>query len=194
MGLVQCKTEPCCWRLVKLEDDKPILKANVLFHIDDFLLAGKLGEKDWERFKEGMRNRWKWSEWERDNLRMTGVDVTQLRDHSFVMDQKAYVDNIDPAEIKPERRKTRDAAITESEKSMLCGIWGSMQWPCTQTDAKRACSLSMLQSSLPAATVGAIMNNNKSVLKRSDSDHTQQATADSGRARRELSGVNVLGF
>ena len=46
---------------------------------------------------------------------MTGVDVTQLRDHSFVMDQKAYVDNIDPAVIKPERRKVRDAAITENE-------------------------------------------------------------------------------
>ena len=89
-----------------------------------------------------MKNRWKWSEWERDHLRMTGVDVTQPRDHSFVMDQKAYVDNIDPAETEPERRKIRDAAIAESEKSMLRGIWGSMQWPCTQTDAKRACSLS----------------------------------------------------
>ena len=169
MGLVQCKTEPCCWKLVTFEDGKPILKAIVLFHIDDFLLAGKLGEEAWERFKEVMRNRWKWSEWERDHLRMTGVDVAQLRDHSFVLDQKAYVDNIDPAEIKPERRKVSDAATTENEKSMLRGIWGSMQWPCTQTDAKRACSLSMLQSSLPAATVATIMKTNK-VLKEMKDD------------------------
>ena len=141
----------------------------MLFHIDDFLLAGKLGEQDWERFKEGMINIWKWSEWERDNLRMTGVDVTQLRDHSFLMDQKAYVDNIDPAEIKPERRKMPDAAITANEKSLMRGIWGSMQWPCTQTDAKRACSLSMLQSSLPTATVGTIVKTNK-VLKEMKDD------------------------
>ena len=168
MGLEQCKTEPCCWKLVEFVDGKPNLKALVLFHIDDFLLAGKLGEENWERFKEGMKNRWKWSEWERDHLRMTGVDLTQLRDHSFVLDQQAYVDNIDPAEIKPERRKVRDAAVTESEKSMLRGVWGSIQWPCAQTDAKRACSLSMLQSSLPVATVGTIMKTNKMLKEMKD--------------------------
>ena len=55
MGLEQCKTEPCGWKLVEFENGKPILKALVLFHIDDFLLAGKLGEENWERFKEGMK-------------------------------------------------------------------------------------------------------------------------------------------
>ena len=44
-----------------------------------------------------------------------------------------------------------------------------MQWPCTQTDAKRACALSMLQSSLPAANVGTIMKTNK-VLKEMKDD------------------------
>ena len=43
---------------------------------------------------------------------MTSVDVSQLQDISFLMDQEAYVDNIDPAEINPERRKTREASVT----------------------------------------------------------------------------------
>ena len=59
--------------------------------------------------------------------RMTGVDVSQLQDGSFLMDQKAYVDNIDPAEINPERRKTPEASVTEREKSTLRGLWGAMQ-------------------------------------------------------------------
>ena len=100
---------------------------------------------------------------------MTGVDVSQLQDGSFLMDQKAYVDNIDPAEINPERRKTPEASVTEREKSTLRGLWGAMQWPCTQTDAKRACAVSMLQSSLPVATVGTLMKSNR-ILKEMKSD------------------------
>ena len=98
---------------------------------------------------------------------MTGVDVSQSQVGSFLMDQKAYVDNIDPSEINPERRKTPEAAVTEREKSTLPGFWGATQWPCTQMDAKRACAVSMLQSSLPVATMmksNRILREMKSVL------------------------------
>ena len=76
-----------------------------------------------------MHNKWKWSEWKERHLRMTGVDVSQLQDGSFLMDQKAYLDNIDPAEIIPERRKTPEASVTEREKFTLRRLWGPMQWP-----------------------------------------------------------------
>ena len=64
------------------------------------------------------------------------------------MDQEAYVENVHPAEIKLERRKTPDASVTEQEKSLERPL-AAMQWPCTQTDAKRAFAVSMLHSSLP---------------------------------------------
>ena len=116
-----------------------------------------------------MHNKWKWSEREQGHLCVTGVDVSQLQDGIFVMDQKAYVDNIDPAEIKPERRKTPEASVTERETSTLRGLWGAMQWPCTQTDAKTSCAVSMLQSSLPVATVGTLMTTIR-ILKEMKSD------------------------
>ena len=92
------------------------------------MLAGRKGEIGWEKFQRRMHNKWKWFEWEEGHLRMTGVDVSQLQDGSFLMDQKTYVDNIDPAEINPERRKTPEASVTEREKSTLRGLWGAMQW------------------------------------------------------------------
>ena len=92
---------------------------------------------------------------------MTAVDVSQLQDGSFVMDQKTYVDNIEPADIKPERRKTPEASVTEREKTTLRGLWRAMQWPCTQTDAKSARAVSMLHSSRPVATVGTLMKSNQ---------------------------------
>ena len=169
MGLVQCKTDPCVWKLVKETSQGPQLQVLVLFHIDDFMSTGHTGEAGWEEFQRRMHNKWKWSEWEQGHTRMTGVDVSQLQDGSFVMDQKAYVENIDPAEINLEPRKTPEASVTEQEKSMLRGLWGAMHWPCTQTDAKRACAVSMLQSSLPVATVGTLMKSNR-ILKEMKSD------------------------
>ena len=74
----------------------------VLFHIDDFMLAGR----KWEELQRRMHNKWELSEWEKGRL----VDVSQLQDGSFVM---AYVDSIDPADIKSERGKTPEASVTE---------------------------------------------------------------------------------
>ena len=125
MGLVQCRTDPCVWKLVKEASQGPQLQVLVLFNTDDFMLAGRKGEAGWEEFQRRMHNTWKWSEWEQGHVRMTGVDVSQLQDGSFVMDQKAYVDNIDPAEIKPERRKTPEASVTEREKHHIARSLGS---------------------------------------------------------------------
>ena len=124
MGLVQCKTDACVWKLVKETSQGPQLQVLVLFHIDDIMLAGRKSEAGCR-----MHNKWKWSEWKEGHLRMTGVDVSQLQDGSFFMDQKAYLDNIDPAEINPERRKAPEASVTEREKSTLRRLWGPMQWP-----------------------------------------------------------------
>ena len=121
LGLVPCKTDPCVWKLVKETSQGPLLHLLVLFHIDDTMLAGRTGEAGWEEFQRQMHYKWKWSEWEQGHLRMTGVDVSQLQDRSFVMDQKANVDKIDPAEIKPARRKTPEASVTERENSR-CGV------------------------------------------------------------------------
>ena len=59
--------------------------------------------------------------------------------------------------------------MTERQKSTLRGLWGAMQWPCTQTDAKRTRAVSMLHSSLATATVGTLMKSNR-VLKEMKSD------------------------
>ena len=52
---------------------------------------------------------------------MTGVDV----------DQKAYLNNIDPARLKPDRRETLEVSVTEQETSTLRGRWRAVQWQCT---------------------------------------------------------------
>ena len=64
MVLVQCKTDPCVWKLVKETSQGPQLRVLVLFRIDGFMLAGRKGEADWEEFQRRMHNKWKCFEWE----------------------------------------------------------------------------------------------------------------------------------
>ena len=72
------------------------------------------------------------------------------------MDQKACVDNVDPAEIKPERRKMPEAEVTEQESSKLRGPGercnGLADRHKKSLCRQRRCS----QSSLPTATVGVM--------------------------------------
>ena len=41
MGLQQCNTDPCVWKLVKETSQGPQFQVLTLFHIDDFMLAGR---------------------------------------------------------------------------------------------------------------------------------------------------------
>ena len=58
MSLMQCKTDPC---VEARQGSVPWtqLQVLVLFHIDDFVLAGRKGEAGWEEFQRRMHNKWK---------------------------------------------------------------------------------------------------------------------------------------
>ena len=76
MGLVQCKTDSCVRKLVGESSQGAQMQVLVLFHIADFMLAGRRGEAGWEDFQLRMHSKWKWSEWEQGHLCRTGVDVS----------------------------------------------------------------------------------------------------------------------
>ena len=116
MDFVQCKTDPCVWKLVYETSQGSQLQVLVLFHIDDFMQGVRKGEVGWEEFQRRMHNKWKWSEWEQGHLGMTGVDVSQLQNGCFLMDQRAYVDIVEPADINPGRRKTPEAGTKTSPR------------------------------------------------------------------------------
>ena len=59
VGFVQSKTDPCVWMLIKETSQSPRLQVLVLFHIDDFMLAGCKSEAGWEKIQQRMRNSWK---------------------------------------------------------------------------------------------------------------------------------------
>ena len=83
VGLVQSKADPCVWKLVKKTSQGPQLHVLVLFHIDDFRLDAKV-KLVGKSFSEECTTSGSGQSGNKD-LRMTGVDVSQLQDGSFVI-------------------------------------------------------------------------------------------------------------
>ena len=85
---------------------------------------------------------------------MTGVDVSHLHDGSFLMDQKACGRHRSSGN---QFRVTEDARgiCDRTKKSTLRGLCES------DAMAVHSRAVSMLQSSLPMATVGTLMKSNR---------------------------------
>ena len=64
LGLKQCKTDPCVWHLFKATRGTH-LRVFALFHIDDFMLAGRVNLVGKSSERE-VHSKWKSSEWQQD--------------------------------------------------------------------------------------------------------------------------------
>ena len=71
LGFLQSLTELCCWTYSVAGE----IKGIVLFHVDDFLLAGNNNCPFWKAMRERLLNTWKWSPWESGNFTICGIEI-----------------------------------------------------------------------------------------------------------------------
>ena len=93
----------------------------------------------------------------------TGIDLKQNTDNSITLSQSKYIKNINPIQIKPERRAQENENITEAEKHLLRGLIGSLQYAAVHTRPDLTSSLSQLQSKINCATVQTLIMANKTL-------------------------------
>ena len=93
----------------------------------------------------------------------TGIDLKQNTDNSIEMSQSQYVRNINSICIKPERRAQEAEPVTESERHLLRGLIGSLQYAAVHTRPDLTSSLSQLQSQINNATVTTLIMANKTL-------------------------------
>jgi hypothetical protein len=165
LGFLQSKTEPCCWTYSCAGE----IKGIVLFHVDDFLLAGNHQCKFWQAMRAKLQTTWTWSPWESGEFTICGIEITQHADCSFTIHQKKYTSQIEPIPISTARRKLKTSPITENERSQLRGVNGALQWLSTQSNPKVSAELSLSQSKVNTATVQDLLDANK-LLHRAKTD------------------------
>ncbi|CAJ1455756.1 unnamed protein product [Effrenium voratum] len=148
VGLSRLKTEPCMWSLkvpdMNREDGKQRVLGLISAHMDDFLITGDESDERWNLAVKQFHAALKWSPWEEAPMMHCGVQLQQLPDGGWLLDQEEYCSGLSQV--------TRDGTgkeLTENERSQARAVLGAVQWRVYQSGPQHAAKLSHLQSVLP---------------------------------------------
>ena len=91
----------------------------------------------------------------------TGIELTQKEDFSIIMSQSAYVRKISAIPIEVNRKSQPETKVNESERGLLRGLIGSLQYASVNTRPDLSSKLSALQSSINSATIETLQEANR---------------------------------
>ena len=150
-----------CLFLLRNPEDRNQLDGILGIHVDDGLGGGN------SRYDEALRKLQEslpFGSHEYDKFRFTGLDLEQMPDFSIKVSQENYMHKIDPIDVPKERRKHGSSPASDSEVSQLRALCGSMQYAAVNSRPDLSAKVSMMQKSIPNATVNSLLEGNK-VLK-----------------------------
>ena len=140
VGLSRLKTEPCMWSLkvpdMNREDGKQRVLGLISAHVDDFLITGDESDERWNQAVKQFHAALKWSPWEEAPMMHCGVQLQQLPDGGWLLDQEEYCSGLSQV--------TRDGTgkeLTENERSQARAVLGAVQWRVYQSGPQHAAKL-----------------------------------------------------
>lgn len=116
---------------------------------------------------------YQWSPWKRSTFVFAGVQLQQLQDHSILMSQEQFCNQLQPVKIENERARPKDDALTQRELSQARGLIMQAQWRAIQTAPQYCCRIGLASSSLTKPTLANLKEANSIVreLKKSSKDN-----------------------
>ncbi len=158
LGFHQSPFDPCVFIL---KQPKTQQLAGILgIHVDDGLCGGDeyFNQKILELSQKSAFGSRKAS-----NFTFTGIELAQTGDKGIRLSQSKYVREIPPIAIDTNRKTTPEEPVTEEERHALRGLIGSLQYAAINTRPDLSSQLSHLQSSVNQATVGTLVQGNKTL-------------------------------
>ena len=157
LGYRRLITEPCCWVYV---DEQQEVQSIIHGHVDDFVFGGHKNNPVHKRLMEALRQSFSWGTWEEQQFEQCGILVTQHEDFSITLNQQRFIEEIEEIHINRDRARQPQLAASDSEKSCLRGVLGSISWLCGQTCFLFSVDTNFLISEIPVATVETINKTN----------------------------------
>ncbi|CAE7576940.1 unnamed protein product, partial [Symbiodinium pilosum] len=114
IGFERLWADPCCWVL----RENGVLKGVISGHVDDFLFAGKSGDRLWESKVRAIKDKYKWGDWDCGKFAQCGVVVEQ-DSKGFELSQPTYLENLHEIGVNSSRRKDPSSPTTDKEKTQL---------------------------------------------------------------------------
>ena len=147
--------DPC---LFSLSDVNGHVHGLLGVHVDDGLCCGNATfnaaiDKLEKKFPFGAKRE--------TDFTFTGIHIKQDMFGNIHLDQKEYVQGIDPIAIDRHRRKKEQEIVTEPERQGLRGLIGSLQYAAINTRPDISAKLSFLQSKINCATIHDLLEANR---------------------------------
>ena len=157
--------------------------------MDDFLIAGNEKNRRWREVLEVFYKAFRWSPWEQDRFKQTGLELIQdPKTGEITFSQAEYLKQIQEIDVPKDRSKNPDAPCTEKEISKLRGLLGALQWLCTQSRPDVCAEVGLLQTEVSKATVATLSAANKVLRK------AQKTALDVFKVVRLEGGTVVIGW
>ena len=147
--------DPC---LFTLQSENGQVHGHIGVHVDDGLCCGDalfnkaLIELE-KKFPFGTKRERKFT--------FTGISIEQEHDGRIHLDQREYINNINPINVSRDRRKGEDQKVTEPERQELRGLIGSLQYAASNTRPDISSRLSHLQSKINCAVIKDLLDGNR---------------------------------
>ena len=154
LGFEASPFDPCCFVLRPKSPDDALG-----IHVDDGIFEDKIRQLE-KTFPFGSHKV--------SAFTFTGIEINQHHDHSITLNQSAYVRKMSPIAIESNRKSQPELQVTESERLLLRGLVGSLQYAAINTRPDLSSKLSFLQSSINHATVETLLEGNRTSMKPKD--------------------------
>ncbi|CAE7847168.1 RE1, partial [Symbiodinium necroappetens] len=154
LGFVRHPLEPCVFLLYTGQTLNGILGV----HVDDGVCGG---DDKFLKKIQALQAKLPFGSRKFQSFVFTGIHLEQFPDFSIRASQAEYVKNIQQIDIGRSRRLTPDNPVTESERSKLRGLVGSLQYAVTHTRPDMAAKLGEVQGQITQATVQSLLLANK---------------------------------
>ncbi|CAE7633802.1 RE1, partial [Symbiodinium sp. CCMP2456] len=155
LGLERTHADACAW--VWRPNGK--LRGMISGHVDDFLFSGGAEDADWQALLEKIRQRFKWGDWDQDKFVQCGVHVERTSE-GFLLSQPTYLEGVKEIPLSSSRRKMKDAATGEREKTQLRALLGGLSWHAQQVAPHLSAEVSLLLSEISESNVNTIIKAN----------------------------------
>ena len=154
LGFQRHPLEPCVFMLY----NQGLLSGILGVHVDDGVCGG---DAFFEEKIRRLEQKLPFGSRKYDSFTFTGIQLEQLPDWSIRASQEDYVLAIPQIDVGRPRRCQPNALVSETERSKLRGLVGSLQYAITHTRPDVAAKVGELQSQVTVATVQTLLDANK---------------------------------
>lgn len=141
-------------------------------HVDDFLILGDPYDEDWKIYRKKILDMYSWSPWKKGQFVFAGVQLQRLQDHTILLHQEQFCNELKPVVIENERLRPKDDKLTTKELSQCRGLIMKAQWRAIQSAPQYCCRIGLAASALVKGTLDTLKEANAIVkeLKKSSKD------------------------